>query len=133
MYVILCFITLISVLELIALTIALSTEIHYCFTKSGLKYPKLRYKDFIKYYRVNPDRWILEDKIVKYKQKPKDKFDIEREIFFSIPFSDKFKYYIFKRKANPIKEKEKYDKAYKILIDNVQEDINKLRQDLDMK
>lgn len=129
MDVILCFCVLIAVLELFALTFVLFGELRCLFTKSGLKYPKLRYKDFIKYYRVNPDRWILGDKLVSY--------SCEKLITFSIPFSDKFKYYIFKCRRNSIEEKEEYDEAYKILIDNVQEDINKLRQEyynnLDMK
>ena len=133
MYVILYFYVSLVVFGLIALTFVLLPEIRNFFikffTESELKFPKLRCKDFIKYYRVNPDRWILGDNIVSY--------SCESLITFSIPFNDKFKYYIFKRKANSIKEKEKYDEVYKILIDNVQEDINKLRQEyynrLDMK
>lgn len=97
-------------------------------------HPKLSYKQFIDYYWINPDKWILRDNYVQYKYLK----DIRNIYYnystksFSFSFIDQFKYQKFKHDIKTNKEKMERSKAhkesYRILLEGVQKDIYKLRK-----
>lgn len=94
---------------------------------------KLSYKQFVDYYWVNPNRWFLWGNYVEY-------IYIDKRIFtnggahekFTFSFFDILKYKKFKYDVETNKEKQhklKTDKeAYQVLLEGVQKDIDKLRQ-----
>ncbi len=95
---------------------------------------KLPYNQFINYYWINPDKWILRDNYVQYKYLK----DIRNIYYnystksFSFSFIDQFKYQKFKHDIKTNKEKMERSKAhkesYRILLEGVQKDIYKLRK-----
>lgn len=89
-------------------------------------HPKLSYKQFIDYYWINPDKWILYDNYVQYN------YYNYRTKSFSFSFVDQIKYQKFKRNIEKTKKKMEWSKAhnesYRILLEGVQKDIDKLRK-----
>lgn len=99
------------------------------FMNDENSYPKLRYKQFVDYYWVNPNRWFLCENYVEY-------IYIDKRIFanggaheiFTFSFVDMLKYKKFKHDIE-VNNKLKTNKAtYQILLKGVQEDIDKLRK-----
>lgn len=119
------------------------------FNEDKKDYPKLHYKQFIDYYWVNPDRWILYDNHVEYQYYKSEPFTYgykqgENSVVnikesttiyvksFSFSFINQIKYRKFKHDIETskmkIKQSKAHNEAYQILLEGVQKDIDKLCQ-----
>lgn len=122
----------------IAGILKMSFEIDFWPSMSdSCSFPKITYKQFVDYYYINPDRWFLCNNYVKYMYHTEITVlngCVQDTVFksFSFSFIDQFKYHKFKynikRKNEVIKQSKEYNEAYQVLLEGVQKDIDKLRQ-----
>lgn len=91
---------------------------------------RIKFKDFIQYYTINPKRWLLCDSYVSVCT------DITslRSLFWTegkccyFGYFDTFKYKIFKKNLNRKEKEKQINKQYAAILEAVQQDIDSIRK-----
>lgn len=98
--------------------VIISALITYWFVNSR-EYPKIKYRDFLKYYNMNPERWhCYYDSIVCY-----DLFDGGSE-WFCFGFIGFYRYKLRKYRIKKAKQRKEYAESMQRFLD----DINRTEQ-----
>lgn len=81
--------------------------------------PKIKYKDFMNIYKINPKKYTLMDNYVRI---------YGRDIGFSFGFFDYYKYKLFRKRKSKIEERKainkKQQEMLKVIIQEVEKDID---------
>lgn len=86
-------------------------------------YPKIKFKDFKKFYELNPKRWWCANNYVKCRVN--NEYDCE--IFF-FKFIDECRYRIWRRKRDKHKVNKKHNQSIQRMLDAVKEDVAKAKE-----
>lgn len=89
----------------------------YVYKKVG-DFPKIKYRDFLNIYKINPKEYELEDGYVKRNGKGKD-------IVFSFTYFGYFKYQSFRKRKLKIMQKEGKRKEQVEMLKSVIEEVEK--------
>lgn len=84
--------------------------------------PKIKFKDFKKFYELNPKRWRCETDYVQC-QVSKE-YDCEA---FNFSFIDECRYRIWRRKRDKHKANQKHNQSTQRMLDAVKEDVAKAK------
>lgn len=79
------------------------------------EYPKIKYKTWLKYYKLNPDRWHCYWTEVSY-----DLFHGGHQSF-NFGLIDFYRYYLRNRRIKKAKQRVKRDEAMKRFLDDINE------------
>ena len=87
------------------------------------QYNKIKFKDFKKFYELNPERWRCETSYVLCSIKN----DFAKYEMFAFKFIDECKYRLWRRRCNQISANKKRAAATQRMLDAVKEDIVKAK------
>ena len=94
--------------------------VKYCDNKP---YPKIKFKDFKKFYELNPKRWWCANDYVRCHVNGEEDCEI-----FVFKFIDECKYRIWRRKCDKHKVNQKHNQSTQRMLDAVKEDITKAKE-----
>ncbi len=84
----------------------------YWFVNSG-EFPNIKYKDFLKYYKLNPDRWYCGDSYVRY-----ELFDGGSE-YFCFGLISFYRYKLRNYRIAKAKQRKEYAKSMQRFLDDI--------------
>lgn len=116
-------ITIMIIAAVILLVFWLAFTITY-FMDAKIDGPKIKFKSFIKFYTINPDRWDLYDFFVACKTRRADK-GFNSDEFFHFGYFDWFRYVLWMRNTDKREQKIKNAKATANMLSMVKQDIEK--------
>ena len=93
------------------------------------KMNKMKFKSFVSFYQIAPEKWELNDDFVAYYKSADDRYAWKKDYRFTFGFCDMIRYTLWRRSLDKRQEEHDLYEDYRKAIESIKKDVENFQQE----